>query len=112
MCFDWPMVMVSSVKGYGLEQLKHEIAQKARSLIRSRNTTGRFRLPVDRVLSPKGIGTLMTEATAKEEFQDRIAYLVSAGKLIPIEGDFYTTPWVAEEIREKLTEYAKSHETA
>ena len=32
----------------------------------------------------------MTETTAKEEFEDRIAYLVSIGKLIPIEGDFYT----------------------
>ena len=56
------------------------------------------------------IGTLMTETTAKEEFEDRIAYLVSIGKLIPIEGDLYTAPRVAEEIREKLTEYGREHE--
>ncbi|MDD7642112.1 MAG: selenocysteine-specific translation elongation factor [bacterium] len=56
------------------------------------------------------IGTLMTKATAKEEFEDRIAYLVSIGKLIPVEGEYYTAPLVAKEIREKLAEYGKEHE--
>lgn len=56
------------------------------------------------------IGTLMTEATAKEEFEDRIAYLVSIGKLIPIEGEYYTAPLVAKEVREKPAEYGKEHE--
>ena len=56
------------------------------------------------------VGTLMTEATTKEEFEDRITYLVSIGKLIHIEGDFYAAPLVAKEIREKLAEYGAGHE--
>ena len=58
-CFEWPMVLVSSLTGYGLEALKQEIANKAKTLVRNRNVSGRFRLPVDRVLSPKGVGTVV-----------------------------------------------------
>lgn len=58
-CFEWPMVMVSSLTGYGLEMLKQEIVKKAKTLVRNRSVSGRFRLPVDRVLSPKGIGTVV-----------------------------------------------------
>ncbi len=58
-CCDWPMVMVSSLTGYGLDVLQQEIMKKAQGLMRSRNTSGRFRLPIDRVLSPKGIGTVV-----------------------------------------------------
>ena len=56
------------------------------------------------------IGTLMTEATEKEEFEDRIAYLVSIGKLVPIGGDYYMAPLVAKEVRKNIEEYAKDHE--
>ena len=52
----------------------------------------------------------MTEATEKEEFEDRIAYLVSIGKLVPIGGDYYMAPLVAKEARKNIEEYAKDHE--
>lgn len=58
-CYEWTSVMVSSLTGYGLEDLKQEIAKKSKTLVRNRNVSGRFRLPVDRVLSPKGIGTVV-----------------------------------------------------
>lgn len=54
----WPVVCVSAVTGYGMEDLNRCIAAQAKSLVRNRDDRGRFRLPVDRVLSPKGIGTV------------------------------------------------------
>lgn len=54
----WPIVCVSAVTGYGMEELIRCIVSQTKSLVRSRDDRGRFRLPVDRVLSPKGIGTV------------------------------------------------------
>lgn len=52
-----PMVPVSSVTGAGLEELRRELARIAAE-ISERNAAGYFRLPIDRVFSVKGFGTV------------------------------------------------------
>ncbi|HEV2444736.1 MAG TPA: selenocysteine-specific translation elongation factor, partial [Candidatus Sulfopaludibacter sp.] len=54
-----PMVPVSSVTGAGLDELRAEIARAA-AATPERNAAGHFRLPVDRVFSVKGFGTVVT----------------------------------------------------
>ncbi|MCR5054426.1 MAG: selenocysteine-specific translation elongation factor [Lachnospiraceae bacterium] len=58
-CRDWPCICVSSVTGSGIKELMDHIGKMSSSLRRIRSTEGRFRLPIDRVLSPKGIGTVV-----------------------------------------------------
>ena len=55
----WPCQRISSVKGTGIEELKALIVRQASCLLRNRNTFGRFRMPVDRVMSIKGFGTVI-----------------------------------------------------
>lgn len=55
----WPVQRISAVTGMGVEVLKEKIIQKALEIQRNRNTTGRFRLPIDRVMSLKGLGTVI-----------------------------------------------------
>lgn len=50
---------VSSVTGAGIEELRSVIVQQLQS-IKARNTTGIFRLPVDRIFTLKGHGTVVT----------------------------------------------------
>src|SRR5215472_12680124 len=54
-----PMVAVSSLKGAGLEELKHEIARLAAE-IPARDSDALFRLPIDRVFVMKGFGAVVT----------------------------------------------------
>src|SRR3954451_11982891 len=54
-----PIVAVSSLAGTGLDELKHELA-KAASEIATKDANGAFRLPIDRVFSMKGHGTVVT----------------------------------------------------
>ena len=58
-----PVVEVSTRTGEGMEALKTTLANLARSAP-SRSTAGRFRLPVDRVFSMKGFGTVVTGTIA------------------------------------------------
>jgi len=58
-----PLVEVSTRTGEGMEELKATLASLARSAP-SRSTAGRFRLPVDRVFSMKGFGTVVTGTIA------------------------------------------------
>ena len=55
----WPCHRISSVKGTGIEELKALIVRQTSCLMRNRNTLGRFRMPVDRVMSFKGFGTVI-----------------------------------------------------
>lgn len=55
----WPCQRISSVKGTGIEELKGLIVRQTSCLLRNRNTIGRFRMPVDRVMSLKGFGTVI-----------------------------------------------------
>ncbi len=55
---DAPVVRVSAVTGQGLELLREEVFRMVRA-VRVRSSEGRFRLPVDRVFSLKGFGTVL-----------------------------------------------------
>jgi selenocysteine-specific elongation factor len=66
-----PVIPVSSATGQGLEELRQALGKVALEAA-ARDTAGYFRLPVDRVFSVKGFGTvvtgtLMSGAVAKEQ---------------------------------------------
>jgi selenocysteine-specific elongation factor len=54
-----PMAPVSSTTGAGLDALRLEMARVAAS-VPPRNANGHFRLPIDRVFSVKGFGSVVT----------------------------------------------------
>src|SRR5689334_17491025 len=54
-----PIVSVSSTTGAGLDDLRRELA-KAASEMAEKDAAGPFRLPIDRVFSMKGFGTVVT----------------------------------------------------
>ena len=54
-----PIVAVSSKTGAGVEELKRELARMA-AKVRARDASALFRLPIDRVFSMKGFGTVVT----------------------------------------------------
>ncbi len=54
-----PIVAVSSRTGEGLEELKRELARLAAE-VSARDSNAAFRLPIDRVFSMKGFGTVVT----------------------------------------------------
>ncbi len=53
------IVPVSSLTGAGLEELRGELARAA-DAVPEKNSAGHFRLPIDRVFSVKGFGTVAT----------------------------------------------------
>src|SRR5215467_1885960 len=66
-----PVVPVSSITGAGLDELRAAIAKQA-SEAPEKSASGHFRLPIDRVFSMKGFGTVVTGtmisgAVAKEQ---------------------------------------------
>jgi selenocysteine-specific elongation factor len=54
-----PIVPVSSITGAGLDDLRRELARVAAE-VGEKNAAGYFRLPIDRVFSVKGFGTVAT----------------------------------------------------
>jgi selenocysteine-specific elongation factor len=54
-----PIVPVSSTTGEGLDQLRTELARAAEAVL-EKNASRHFRLPIDRVFSMKGFGTVIT----------------------------------------------------
>jgi selenocysteine-specific elongation factor len=54
-----PIVAVSSLTGAGLDELKAELARVA-SEVQSKDSTAFARLPIDRVFTMKGFGTVVT----------------------------------------------------
>ncbi len=54
-----PMVAVSALKGTGLEDLKRELV-KASAEVSAKDSAALFRLPIDRVFTMKGFGTVVT----------------------------------------------------
>jgi selenocysteine-specific elongation factor len=59
---DAPIVETSAVTGSGIENLKQEILKLAES-IEPKDTEGIFRLPIDRVFTMSGFGTVVTGTT-------------------------------------------------
>src|SRR5438477_3578896 len=60
-----PTVPVSSITGAGLDDLRRELARVA-AMAPEKNAAGQFRLPVDRVFSVKGFGTVVTGTLVSE----------------------------------------------
>ena len=56
---DAPVVEVSSTSGEGIDALKQTLFEQAEE-VPGRKASGLFRLPVDRVFSMKGFGTVVT----------------------------------------------------
>ena len=56
---DAPVVRVSATTGEGIEQFKDQLEQRA-SALTPRQADGVFRMPVQRVFSAKGFGTILT----------------------------------------------------
>ncbi|MGH9670901.1 MAG: selenocysteine-specific translation elongation factor, partial [Terriglobales bacterium] len=54
-----PIVAASSKTGAGVEELKRELARMAAE-VRARDASALFRLPIDRVFTMKGFGTVVT----------------------------------------------------
>lgn len=65
---DAPMVMVSGVTGQGLDDLKSELAEVLQGSP-ERTDTGKPRLPVDRVFSISGFGTIVTGTLSDGVFE-------------------------------------------
>ncbi|MGD0048307.1 MAG: selenocysteine-specific translation elongation factor [Bryobacteraceae bacterium] len=81
-----PVVAVSSTTGQGLDELRRELVRVA-AAVPEKNSAGHFRLPIDRVFSVKGFGTVVTGtlisgAVAKE--QETQVY--PAGRLLRVRG--------------------------
>ncbi len=57
-----PILEVSVRTGEGLEELKQELARVA-SEAAQKDARGAFRLPIDRVFTMKGFGTVVTGTT-------------------------------------------------
>jgi selenocysteine-specific elongation factor len=81
-----PMVAVSSLTGAGLDELKSVLAQVA-SEVAARNSQALARLPIDRVFTMKGFGTVVTgtlvAGTVRKE--DDLEVL-PAGKRVRVRG--------------------------
>ena len=60
---DAPVIRVSSVTGEGIDRLRAELDRLARA-VRERSAVGPFRLPVDRVFTMPGFGTVVTGTVA------------------------------------------------
>ena len=81
-----PLVEVSTRTGEGMDALKTTLANLARSAP-SRSTAGRFRLPVDRVFSMKGFGTVVTGTIASGSVgQDDEVEILPRGREVRVRG--------------------------
>ncbi len=81
-----PVLPVSAIIGTGLEELKRELARIAEE-VPARNAAALFRLPIDRVFTMKGFGTVVTGtlisgAVSKEEEVE----LFPIGKRVRVRG--------------------------
>jgi selenocysteine-specific elongation factor len=81
-----PMVAVSSTTGAGLQELRNELARVAGS-VPERNAAGHFRLPIDRVFSVKGFGTVVTGTLISGAVErEREVEVYPAGRSLRVRG--------------------------
>ncbi len=81
-----PMVPVSSTTGAGLEELRKELARAA-AAVPEKNAGGHFRLPVDRVFSVKGFGTVVTGTLISGAVEkEREVEVYPAGRRLRVRG--------------------------
>jgi selenocysteine-specific elongation factor len=72
---DAPVVAVSSRTGEGLEELRQTLIDLAAS-VRARNGNGQLRLPIDRVFSVRGFGTVVTGTLVSGTIRDETELVV------------------------------------
>ncbi len=81
-----PIVPVSAVTGAGLDELRRALAAVA-AAVPEKNAGGHFRLPVDRVFSVKGFGTVATGTLVSGAVQkDQEVELYPAGRRLRVRG--------------------------
>lgn len=81
-----PVVPVSSVTGFGLDELRKALATVAAS-VPEKNAAGHFRLPIDRVFSVKGFGTVATGTLISGSIQkEREVEVYPAGRRLRVRG--------------------------
>ena len=72
---DAPIVAVSARTGLGLDQLRRTLVDLATS-VRERDAAGQVRLPIDRVFSVKGFGTVVTGTLVSGTIHDETELVV------------------------------------
>jgi len=81
-----PMVAVSSKTGAGLDQLKEELARLAAEAP-AKDSTAVFRLPIDRVFTMKGFGTVVTGTLISGMVRkDQEVQVHPGGKIVRVRG--------------------------
>src|ERR1039457_2618492 len=81
-----PMVPVSSVTGAGLEELRKELAGVAAEAP-EKDASGHFRLPIDRVFTVKGFGTVATGTLVSGSVaREQEVELYPAGRRLRVRG--------------------------
>jgi selenocysteine-specific elongation factor len=81
-----PIVPVSSVTGAGLDDLRRELAVVAAE-VPEKNASGHFRLPIDRVFSVKGFGTVVTGTLVSGSVaREQEVELYPAGRRLRVRG--------------------------
>ena len=83
---DAPIVPISAVTGKGIEELKREIRERAR-LVQQRRDKGVFRMPIDRVFTIKGFGTVVAGTVLGGSIKvDDSVELLPHGKTVRVRG--------------------------
>jgi selenocysteine-specific elongation factor len=81
-----PVVEVSSKTGQGIDELRRTLLELARGA-RSRSSAGPFRLPIDRVFSMKGFGTVVTGTVVSGSVgQDDEVGILPQGREVRVRG--------------------------
>lgn len=81
-----PIVAVSSLSGAGLDDLKREILQVA-ATVETRNSNASARLPIDRVFTMKGFGTVVTGTLISGTIQkEQELEVFPAGQIVRVRG--------------------------
>jgi selenocysteine-specific elongation factor len=81
-----PKVAVSSVTGVGLDELRRELERVLRA-VQEKNSSGTFRLPIDRAFSMKGFGTVVTGTMVSGTLQkEQEVELHPTGKRLRVRG--------------------------
>jgi selenocysteine-specific elongation factor len=78
---DAPVVVVSSRTGTGLDELRRALVDVS-SAVRARDREGQVRLPIDRVFSIKGFGTVVTGTLVAGTIQEDTELVVLPGERV------------------------------
>jgi selenocysteine-specific elongation factor len=83
---DAPLVTVSAKTGEGLDRLRETLYEMA-SAVRERTSEGPVRLPIDRVFTIRGFGTIVTGTLVSGQLaQDQELVVLPAGRRVKVRG--------------------------